>query len=517
MRHKMIDDTAMSLTRMLRWHAIAAMGLVLLASPAPTLGQDPVLGPRAFIASLGPDVTVMNAETNEIIAVLAVGRTGWPAVQPGGQLIYLPLWGNPSHIGVFDSQNYSELSAPIPVGEFAQQVTFHPSGTRAYVPGTGMLRIIDTRTHTVSKQVAQPGLSTLGACIAAPDGLRVYCAGSATIYVLDTASEEFIQEILLSSSSTRVDLAISEDSQFLYVPGLGAPTLRLVDLDTGTVIDSFDSGGASYGVALGKSGQRVYLPDLIQRALYVLTADTLSLVDTVAIPGDIYGVEVHPLGHLVYVTDRQFDGIWPVSTETHTVLPPVAAGSNPPALAFAPPEYPSPLLWPLEVLRTEQGVSLAFGSPWPYSQCGDLDKVHAGTDYPNPVGTVVRAIASGVIRDTFVDDDFAGRVVVESQFGDEVFTTVYWHIDASVEVGQSVTTGALLGTLADISSGSHLHLGVRLGAFDLRASGLGALPQVDCGPDRAYPEQFLDTELLSFVDQVIFTDGFESGDTGRWQ
>ncbi|MGW0150027.1 murein hydrolase activator EnvC family protein [Streptomyces sp. NPDC003333] len=114
---------------------------------------------------------------------------------------------------------------------------------------------------------------------------------------------------------------------------------------------------------------------------------------------------------------------------------------------------------------------------------------HRGVDLAAPAGTPVRAVAAGRVS-------FAGRVagkgVVSVELagtGDPPLRTTYGPVRASVEKGEEVAAGAVVGTVEP--AGSHcpavcLHWGLRRGESYLNPLGL-LPPWLLHGPSRLLP------------------------------
>ncbi|MET9774954.1 M23 family metallopeptidase [Streptomyces sp. NPDC006367] len=114
---------------------------------------------------------------------------------------------------------------------------------------------------------------------------------------------------------------------------------------------------------------------------------------------------------------------------------------------------------------------------------------HRGVDLAAPAGTPVRAVAAGRVS-------FAGRVagrgVVSLELsgtGEPPLRTTYEPVTASVEKGEEIAAGEVLGTVG--ASGSHctgcLHWGLLRG--DVYLDPLSLLPPwlLDTGPSRLLP------------------------------
>ena len=73
-----------------------------------------------------------------------------------------------------------------------------------------------------------------------------------------------------------------------------------------------------------------------------------------------------------------------------------------------------------------------------------------------------------------------------------------------VNVGDTVTKGQKIATVADLGDNTHLHFGIRENAYS-NISNRGALPQTDCGGDPAFPEYFIDPEGVFDINRYQFS------------
>lgn len=155
-----------------------------------------------------------------------------------------------------------------------------------------------------------------------------------------------------------------------------------------------------------------------------------------------------------------------------------------------------------------------FGSDWTfagnYPLCGGTPKKHIGLDIKADSGENVYASYSGTVRLTdSVSSTYpawAKSIVIDSS----TFTITYMHINPSVSVGDYVTKGQKIATVADItSSGSanHLHFEVRNSPYnsgDKIIDEAGALPNIydnsnsNCYNYPLFPENFVDPLNLNY-------------------
>ena len=184
-------------------------------------------------------------------------------------------------------------------------------------------------------------------------------------------------------------------------------------------------------------------------------------------------------------TNWDFDTVWDI-IEGHTY----------PFLREVPPPIPT-LKWPLAGQVIDRQVLLEFGDIWTWTYCEGLPKKHAGVDLKATKGEDVYAPEAGTVKAVLSDSghpEWKYCVTIEHSG----FTTVCWHIDPLVNVGDTVTRGQIIGTIANLGTNTHLHFGIRSGNYSNDVSNVGALPQTDCGGYPAFPEQFVDPMLLEY-------------------
>lgn len=164
-----------------------------------------------------------------------------------------------------------------------------------------------------------------------------------------------------------------------------------------------------------------------------------------------------------------------------------------PAAAAIPP-----LRWPLPGAPDDRRVLLGFGEDWVHGYCEGMVKIHTGIDVVATKGEDICAAEAGEVRwigSTGGHPEWKYGIVI--QHSD--FTTLYWHVDLAVDVGDMVAKGERIGVVADLGENTHLHFGVRLASYS-EISIRGALPQTECGGDPAFPERFVDPRSITYTE-----------------
>lgn len=143
-------------------------------------------------------------------------------------------------------------------------------------------------------------------------------------------------------------------------------------------------------------------------------------------------------------------------------------------------------------------VTGPFGEDWvTYCPAGVIKK-HSGTDMSASGGNDVVAMMDGVVKRVF-EDTIGGwaYVIVVDHYSS--FETVYWHVNPLVNTGDIVSRGDHIADVANLTpygNATHFHSGIRLNKYDPDHSIAGGLPQTDCGVYSAFPEFFVNPQLL---------------------
>jgi len=90
----------------------------------------------------------------------------------------------------------------------------------------------------------------------------------------------------------------------------------------------------------------------------------------------------------------------------------------------------------------------------------NVDRLHAGLDYPGPTNTPIRAAAAGIVEFAAYDGQHGNRVVMRHN---DNLRTGYSHLrSVTVTAGQCVEASIIIGKLGStgLSSEPHLHFEV---------------------------------------------------------
>lgn len=264
-------------------------------------------------------------------------------------------------------------------------------------------------------------------------------------------------------------------------------------------------------------------PTQVQAGRFTLTINGSNFdsgaIDQFYTPSGQYMGSGIQSGGLVSRTSNQLvvrETLTGVSADTYTIRVKNGDGkmSSPVNIQIVGPSPPLPevpasipvLQGPLRGNISDRRVLLGFGRDWTWESCSGLYKKHTGVDLSASVGEDVFASESGTVKTIFVASatNNWGQGITIQHNG---FTTLYLHVLPTVLIGQSVTKGQKIATIASIPN-YHLHYGVREGTYSNIAN-RGALPQKNssenqsCQNDPLFPESFINPMSLRYDASVV--------------
>jgi YVTN family beta-propeller protein len=226
----------------------------------------------------------------------------------------------------------------IDLGGDPEYLTVAPDGETLYVTNSVLmaLQVLDTESGAIRAEIpvgVQPQRVTVS-----PDGARAYVANlaSSSVSVIDTATDTVVSTIPTGESTSPYEVAVSPDSDTLYITT--AFDVLVVDADAGTVetID-FPSGSLTNAIAMSPDGATVYVASN-DRAISVVDAATRTITATVDLPPNSFpeDVDVGADGSRLYVTLSGATSVAVIDTASGTVAAMVELNGDPHNAALSP-------------------------------------------------------------------------------------------------------------------------------------------------------------------------------------
>jgi len=308
------------------------------------------------------DISIISTATNQIVTTLNVGqRPRGIKISKDGRKLFVALSGSPKcpptlpdeecakkitdktkdGIAVVDLTT-ARVERILPGGSDPEQFDLSADGRRLFVSNedSDQASIVDIANGTVIKTIAvarEPEgvrvspdgalvyvtgetdhdvtvldavdgevLATIGVglrprdAVFTSDGLRAFVSAELahSIAVIDVKNHEVIATIELGETAKPVGMALTADSQWLYVANGRGQTVSAVDLKTFEVIGTVEEvGPRPWGIALTDDERFLYTANGPSDDVSVIDTESLQVVARIKVGETPWGVAIGPIPH----------------------------------------------------------------------------------------------------------------------------------------------------------------------------------------------------------------------------
>ncbi|MCV7298439.1 beta-propeller fold lactonase family protein [Mycobacterium barrassiae] len=275
-----------------------------------------------------PDIKVFP----QVVDTIEVSNPNEMAISPDGTRLYVTNNGffTGNTVTVIDTETNSVV-AIITVGDEPREVAVSPDGATAYVANLGgTVSVIDTTTNTVTATISV-GVVPDGIAVS-PDGGTVYVTqNDGTVSVIDTATHH-LTTIAVGDNSH--NLAVSPDGGTLYVTNTNDDTVSVINTATNSVT-TIAVGDDPLGIAVRPDGARVYVVNANDDTVSVINTATNS-VTTIAVGDFPVEVTVSADGAYAFVVNAGGGTVSVINTATNVVIGTIAVGDSPFGVVVSP-------------------------------------------------------------------------------------------------------------------------------------------------------------------------------------
>ena len=282
-----------------------------------TITVMPAFKTLAYLANEPSAVSVIDVETNGVIATIPVGTTPYGvSVSRDGSRVYV---GNQAsnNVSVINTAT-NKVIATVPVGGEPAGVVVSPDGSKVYVANfsAGTVSVINTATNTVIATVTTE-MEPYGISIS-PDGRMVYVANqhSASVSVINAATNTVVATIPVGNTPEAV--AASPDGSQVYVTNTVSNNVSVINTATNTVIATVGVGQRP--LTISNNGNYAYVVNQESSNVSVINTAANTVVSTITVGSNPFGVSVSPDGNRVYVENLGSNNVSVINTATNTVI-----------------------------------------------------------------------------------------------------------------------------------------------------------------------------------------------------
>jgi YVTN family beta-propeller protein len=332
---------------------LTASALACVVEGARSLAQN------AYITNEDTNnVSVLNTETNKVVATIPVGDPSYGAVvSPVGGKVYVGTYEGTSGleggniISIDPTTNAVVSSLSLNTGPSDMVVS--PDGGTLYVAsGTGsegILYEINTVTNSLIGTLdLTAGWFYVEGIALSPDGSTIYAGvgapqGFAGVLVVNTTAFSVTASIGLGGEYNMSGITLTPDGSKLYTIGETAFGTEATVIDTATDeiltnIPLMSGGAGTFGLTVSPDGTKAYIATPLGQyqgmVISVIEVATDSVIATISISGSSEnllpaGVAITPEGSRVYVANYWGGNLAVIDTATATLRRFVSIGGAP--------------------------------------------------------------------------------------------------------------------------------------------------------------------------------------------
>ncbi len=216
-------------------------------------------GNKVYVAnSSNATVSIINAQTRQIIATVSVGTTpSGLAITPDGSEVYVANFGS-NNVSVISTVS-NTVTNTVAVGINPESVAILPDGSVAYVTngGAGTVTPITIASHTAGSAIT---VGSVPAGIAAtPDSAFVYVAnfGSDSVKVIETSGNTVTATITVGDGPQGI--VVTPDGDFAYVANYNAGSVSVITTASNTVTATILSYPKLFAIAASSDSSLIFV------------------------------------------------------------------------------------------------------------------------------------------------------------------------------------------------------------------------------------------------------------------
>jgi len=275
-----------------------ALSVPLAAPLAAQAGSDGLGDNSTFVTLQGSDA-VEQLDSGRVTSELA--KAHYASIGPDGQTLLVTSIGT-GEVFAVDAAT-GEKTATFDIGETAQGVKISPDGRHALAiePKKGIAAVIDLDAAEVIKEIPV-GKAPHNARFTA-DGERAYVTlqGEGAIAVIDMTSLERVEAIPVAGMAQPHNLDLSDDEKRLWVRDF-AGKVAVLDLDSGSVLDTFEVGPSHGGIDVIPGGKYVATTAIGGTTVTVFDQDKREKIADIEVGKAPHGIRASADGKRLYVS-----------------------------------------------------------------------------------------------------------------------------------------------------------------------------------------------------------------------
>jgi YVTN family beta-propeller protein len=260
---------------------------------------------RIFVGNItGDNVTIINAETNSVVATVTCGDGARMACYcPSNDRVYVSN-GSSSTLTVINAIS-SAVVGTVTVQNNPVEPTYCPSNDKIWVPnwGSASVSIVDCTNNSISTTLAL--VYAPGQVVYCPSNDKMYMcySGNNQIIVLDSST--YLSVATINASGTYpVNGCYCPTNNYIYVSNVNSDSVTILDCETNSVIATIGVGTNPYGITYNPNLDRVFVTNYGSDNVSVINPETNLVVATITVGDKPTSSVYHPDSARMYVVNN---------------------------------------------------------------------------------------------------------------------------------------------------------------------------------------------------------------------
>ena len=228
------------------------------------------------------------------------------------------------------------FSGVVTVGSTPTQVAFNPAGTTAWVTNqlSHNVGVVNVATNTQVRTIPIAG-DPFEVITSANGGTVYVSSNNGNVYALDAATDQVLATLALGGQITN-NFARHPDGVRIYASQRVGGTVKEIDTQTNTVLRTFTIAGGNrlQGMAVSADGTELYVADELANVLWVVNIASGSAVQSIPLGGQGFDVALSPDDARLYVS-LLTNSVVVIGRVSRTVVATITTGGEPRRLGFS--------------------------------------------------------------------------------------------------------------------------------------------------------------------------------------
>jgi YVTN family beta-propeller protein len=405
---------------------------------------------KVYCANYSSDnVTVIDGETNTVIATIAVGDAPRALVHNSTNNTIYCANGESGNITVIDGAN-DNIIATINVGDTPRDLVYNPTDNKVYCANyySGNVTVIDGVTNTVMSTI---DFWAPRALVYNPTNNKVYCISYSLdgVIVIDGATDSIIANVGGGDYGYALGYNITSNKVYCaywdWHYGRDWGYVAVIDGEVDTLITSIFIN-SPIAFTSNTFNNKVYCIDSWLYRVMVIDGVVDTAITTVAVGGYPHSLVYNSINNKVYCTSRYTDNVTVIDGDTDSIVATITVGNHPRACTWNPvqnrtyvanyydssvsvirdsvtgieelPQSASPLILDVYPNPTRAAFAIRASAPLRnvriYDSLGELVKTVTLTKFENMITVSMNNMSAGVyfVRVATEDSEFLKKVVV---------------------------------------------------------------------------------------------------------